>query len=185
MNFTEHVPQTAWDEPRLMKNMVISQKAPFMKTLRYIFLTEWQLCAKRVDPGSHRVPRAPSNWQLIAHMDPSVPNIEAKLLEFWLSYCPWTKGFVTFHDRSKIAVFHTGPTQASVINCQTLVDSSQLQQPWFLEARQRKHWWLGETELVLTRGSVQCRSCVNWWQGQKMKSIRVSSENRGARLSTR
>lgn len=183
MNFTEHVPQTAWDEPRLMKNMVISQKAPFMKTLRYIFLTEWQLCAKRVDPGSHRVPRAPSNWQLIAHMDPSVPNIEAKLLEFWLSYCPWTKGFVTFHDRSKIAVFHTGPTQASVINCQTLVD--QLQQPWFLEARQRKHWWLGETELVLTRGSVQCRSCVNWWQGQKMKSIRVSSENRGARLSTR
>lgn len=51
MHSTEHVPKTAWDEPCLMKNMVISQKAPFMKTLRYIFLTEWQLCAKRVDPG--------------------------------------------------------------------------------------------------------------------------------------
>lgn len=48
--------------------------------LRYIFLTEWQLCAKCVDPGSHRAPRAASNWQLIAHMDPSVSNIEAKLL---------------------------------------------------------------------------------------------------------
>lgn len=29
---------------------------------------------------SHIVPRAPSNWQPIAYVDPGVPNIEAKLL---------------------------------------------------------------------------------------------------------
>lgn len=64
----------------MMKNIVISQKAPFMKALRYIFLTVTTLCKARVDPGSRRVPRAPSNRQLIAHMDPRVPKIEAKLL---------------------------------------------------------------------------------------------------------
>ncbi len=37
---TEYIPQIVRDEPCLMENMVMSQKAPFMKTLRYIFLTE-------------------------------------------------------------------------------------------------------------------------------------------------
>lgn len=44
--------------------------------------------------------------------------------------------------------------------------------------RQVEHWWFGETELMLTEGWGQCRSCVNWWQGQEMKSNWVSSESR-------
>lgn len=56
------------------------------------------------------------------------------------------KGSVTFHDRSKIAAFHSGPTIVSVISGQTLADSSQLQRPWALGApsvRQRKTALIG------------------------------------------
>lgn len=72
--------KTVWDEPCLMKNMVMSQKAPFMSTLRYIFLTEWQACAKCVDPGSHWVPRASSKWQRAAHADPQCPVYGGKVV---------------------------------------------------------------------------------------------------------
>lgn len=184
MNFTDHVPQTAWDEPRLMKNMVISQKAPFMKTLRDIFLTEWQLCAKRVDPGSHRVPRAPSNWQLIAHMDPSVPNIETKLLEFWL-LLPLNKGICHFswQEQDCSVSYWTNPSI-----CYPLSNAGRFISPSaavVLGGPSKKTLVIGRDRACVDRGSVQCRSCVNWWQGQKMKSIQVSSGNRGARLSMR
>lgn len=121
-----------------MKNMVISQKAPFMRTLRYIFLTEWQLLCKSVwIPGSRGVPRAPS--KPTAHSTHGPPCPKDGRQSCWHSkeflavlLPPWSKGFVTFHDRSKIAALHSGPTEASMIHGQTLADSSQPQQPWFL-----------------------------------------------------
>lgn len=42
----KRISQAVWGEPHLMENMVGSRRAAFMTALRYIFLTEWQRCAK-------------------------------------------------------------------------------------------------------------------------------------------
>lgn len=51
-------------------------------------------------------------------------------------------------------MFHPGPTIASMIHGQILTDSSQLHQPWLLEARlsiKENHVDSGETKLMLTQ----------------------------------
>lgn len=95
--------KTVWDEPCLMKNMVMSQKAPFMSTLRYIFLTEWQACAKCVDPRSHRVPSASSKWQRAAHADPQCPAYGGKVVA-----TARTLGCVVALKQRDLSLFMTG-----------------------------------------------------------------------------
>lgn len=122
--------------------------------LRYIFLTEWQLCAKAC--GS-RVPQSAQGTIKLTAPSAHAPQC----LKYWgkvvvaarslgCLIALRTKAFVTFDDRSKIAAFHSGPAWASVIHCQALADWSRLQRPCSLEARHRKHRWSGETELTST-----------------------------------
>lgn len=102
---SERVPQTAWDEPHLMKTAAARQKAPFMETRPYIFLTGWQLGA---DPGVP--PRARGNVKLTARGAHRVPASQIQrqscwhAKDLWLPLCPWTKGFVTPGDRNEIAL---------------------------------------------------------------------------------
>lgn len=186
MRTTEHIPKTAWDEPHLMKNMVISQKAPFLKTLRYIFLTEWQLCAKRVDHGSRSVPRAPSNRQLIAHMDPRVPKTEAKLLAqigVLVVLLPFNKGICHFSWQEQdcsVSLWTNGSIYDPRSNTGRFISATMiLGGP---SACQRQHWRLGATELMLTE--VRARA-GHVWTGDKVKrwnpsGSRLETEERGS-----
>lgn len=116
------------------KTLAAAHKPPLVTTQRHIFLTEWQLCAKCVDLQSHGAPRAPSNRQLTAQMDPCGPKMEAKLLPrqrvLVVRLVPREqRRSVSFHDRAKIAVFYPG---SSMIHGQIVADSSQ---PWLFETR--------------------------------------------------
>lgn len=188
---TEHIPYTASDEPRLMKNTAILQKAQFMKSLRYIFLTEWQLRAKRVDPGSCRAPRAPSNRQLVAHMDPRVPKMEAKLLAqqgVSVVLLPLNKGICHFswQEQDCSVSFWTDYSICDPwSNIGGFISASSNRGSWRPACPSKKTLVIGRDKAHVDRGPGQWRSCVNWWQGQEMKSIWVSSGNRGAWLSKR
>lgn len=163
MHSTEHIPQTEWAEPHLMENMVILHKAPFTKMLWYIFLTEWQLC---VDPRSRRVLRASSNRQRIAHTDPRVPKTEAKLLA--------QLGVLVVLSPRNIAHFSWQERHWWVSSCY----SYSIHDPWSHSGRlistmalggpsacQRKHLWLGQTELMLTEQA----SAGHVWTGDEVK----------------
>lgn len=179
MHSTEHVSQTVWVEPHMMNNMVILYKVSFIKTLWYIFLTEWQLC---VYPKSPRVPRALLDWQLIAHMDPCIPETEAKLLaQLGVLVSP-----ITLEQRDLI-LFMTGAR----LHCFIL---HQLWHPWstvtywqihlnhgfWRSVCQRKHLWLGQMKHMLTE---QARA-GHVWAGDKVKrwnpSAYVWKERSGA-----
>lgn len=129
-----------------------------MRSLRYIFLTEWQPCAKRVDPRVLR--RAQGGIKPTAHSTHGPPcskdggTVVAPARSFDSPIGPWSKKSVTFHDTSEIAMLRSVP--AFMIHGQILADASQLQRPWFLESVcQRQHWWLEETELMLTEVQVR------------------------------
>ena len=162
------------------KNMAISQKAPFMRTLRYIFLTEWQLCAKRVDHGSRRVPRAPSNWQLVAHMDSRVSNMEAKLLAqqgVLVLLLPLNKEICHFswQEQDCSASFWTNH---NICNPWLNSDSSQRHRPRFLEAS------LSVKGRICNRGRQGlCWQRVQYgaghvWTGDKVRGWNPSGERR-------
>lgn len=144
LNSIEHVQRTARDEPHPVKNTVMSHGAPFMKTRLYIFLTEWQLCAKHVDPGVPQSARGVIKLTARGTHGPQCPRYGGKVAGTVRSFrCPvalWTKGFVSVYDKSEIAAFRWGPTLASPIH---LSNTDRLLE----KGRQRSRWWLEETSL--------------------------------------
>ena len=149
-----------------MKSMVISQKAPFMRTRRYIFLTEWQLCAKHVDPAE--CPGQPSNRQLVAQMDPRVPKIEAKLLAqqgVLVILLPLNKEICHFSWQEQDCVsFWTnrGVCDPWSNTGRFISDHSS----WRPVCPSKENWWLGATKLMLTE--VQA-TAGHVWTSDKVK----------------
>lgn len=171
------------------KTLAAAHKPPLVTTQRHIFLTEWQLCAKCVDLQSHGAPRAPSNRQLTAQMDPCGPKMEAKLLPrqrvLVVRLVPANKG--------DLSAFMTGPR----LQCFIPDQAWSMVKLWQIHPNRgssrplclSKTLAIGRDKAYVDRGLGQCRSCVNRWQGQKMKCVagrgEVSSGQRGAELSER